>query len=56
MALLEHLVTTGRAWDFPHAWFVLSQALEKADEVERAKLALWKVVELEDGSALRAWG
>jgi tetratricopeptide (TPR) repeat protein len=55
LGLLEHLVTTARGWDYPHAWYILSQALEQADELERAKLALWKVVELEDTSALRGW-
>lgn len=55
LGLLEHLVTTSRGWDHPHAWYVFSQALEQADEIERAKMALWKVVELEDASALRGW-
>jgi hypothetical protein len=53
--LLEKLVVSQRGWDLPDAWFLLADALEKAGEVERAKCAFWRVVELEDGTGIRGW-
>ncbi|CCX13713.1 Similar to Putative cargo-transport protein ypp1; acc. no. O94441 [Pyronema omphalodes CBS 100304] len=55
LGLLEKLVVTPRGWDLPDAWFLLADALEKSGEVDRAKAALWKVVELEDGTGVRDW-
>ncbi|KAF8536811.1 hypothetical protein BDD12DRAFT_849459 [Trichophaea hybrida] len=55
LGLLEKLVVSPRGWDLPDAWFLLADALEKLGEVERAKCALWRVVELEDGTGVRGW-
>ncbi|KAA8894461.1 hypothetical protein FN846DRAFT_1000212 [Sphaerosporella brunnea] len=55
LGLLEKLVVSPRGWDLPDAWFLLADALEKAGEIERAKCALWRVVELEDGTGIRGW-
>ena len=55
LGLLEKLVDSPRGWDLPDAWFLLADALEKSGEVERAKCALWRVVELEDGTGVRGW-
>lgn len=56
IGLLEKLVTTGRGWDLAEGWFLLAQALLKAGEIERAKQALWRVVDLEDSNGVRRWG
>lgn len=56
LGLLEKLVATAHGWDIAEAWLLLSDALEKAGEVGRAKDALWRVVELEDGTGVRRWG
>jgi tetratricopeptide (TPR) repeat protein len=55
LGLLETLVVSPRGWDLADAWFLLADALEKVGEVERAKCALWRVVELEDGTGIRSW-
>jgi len=55
LGLLEKLVVSPRGWDLADGWFLLADALEKSGEVERAKAALWRVVELEDGTGVRGW-
>lgn len=55
LGLLEKLVVSPRGWDLADAWFLLADALEKSGEVERARYALWRVVELEDGTGVRGW-
>lgn len=55
LGLLEKLVVSPRGWDLVDGWFLLADALEKGGEVERAKAALWRVVELEDGTGVRGW-
>jgi hypothetical protein len=55
LGLLEKLVVSPQGWDLPDAWFLLADALEKSGEIERAKCALWRVVELEDGTGVRGW-
>ena len=54
--LLEKLVASPRGWELPDAWLLLADALERSGEVERARGAYWRVVELEDGTGVRAWG
>ncbi|KAL7274093.1 hypothetical protein RUND412_003014 [Rhizina undulata] len=55
LGLLVHLTNSGRGWDIPEAWFALATAYELSGELEKAKHALWKCVELEDSRGVRAW-
>ena len=54
--LLSALTKSGSGWDCSEAWYALAEAYEKGGQVEKAKEALWWVVELEDGRGVRAWG
>jgi len=54
--LLSALTKSGQGWDCSEAWFALARAYEESGEVERAKEALWWVVELEGGRPVRGWG
>ncbi|KAL8947584.1 MAG: hypothetical protein Q9222_006152 [Ikaeria aurantiellina] len=53
--LLSMLTKSGRGSDDSEAWFALSRAYEESGQVEKAKEALWWVVELENGRPLREW-
>ncbi|PVI07644.1 filamentation protein-like protein [Periconia macrospinosa] len=53
--LLSTLTKLGSGWDFSEAWYALSRAYEESGEIERAKKALWWVVELEDAHPIRDW-
>lgn len=53
--LLSALTKSGQGWDCSEAWFALARAYEESGQVEKAKEALWWVVELEDGRGLRGW-
>ncbi|TGZ84209.1 hypothetical protein EX30DRAFT_101258 [Ascodesmis nigricans] len=55
LGLLEKLVGSVKGWNCKDAWWLLATILEKTGEVERAKTALWKVVELEDTVGVRMW-
>lgn len=54
--LLSTLTKLGGGWDYSEAWYALARAYEESGEVEKAKQALWWVVELEDNHPLRNWG
>lgn len=54
--LLSALTKSGHGWDSSEAWMALARAYELGGQVERAKEALWWVVELEDGRGIREWG
>ena len=54
--LLSALTKSGSGWDCSEAWYALAEAYEKGGQVEKAKEALWWVVELEEGRGVRAWG
>ncbi|KAL8737605.1 MAG: hypothetical protein Q9181_001506 [Wetmoreana brouardii] len=47
--LLSMLTKSGRGWADSEAWFALARADEESGQVEKAKEALWWVVELEEG-------
>ncbi|KAI5205808.1 hypothetical protein E4T39_02789 [Aureobasidium subglaciale] len=53
--LLTSLTKTGEGWDDSEAWSLLARAHEASGQVERAREALWFLVELEDGRPLRPW-
>ncbi|KAL8825584.1 MAG: hypothetical protein Q9170_007740 [Blastenia crenularia] len=53
--LLSMLTKSGRGWDDSEAWSALARAYEQSGEIEKAKEALWWVVELEDSRPLRDW-
>lgn len=53
--LLSALTKTGKGWDCSEAWYALARAYEEGGQVEKAKEALWWVVELEDGRGVRGW-
>ncbi len=53
--LLSALTKSGLGWDCSEAWFALARAYEQSGEVEKAKEALWWVVELEEGRGVRGW-
>lgn len=55
-ALLSSLVRTYAGHALPEAWLVLARAYELSGQVEEAKGALWRVVELEDTRGVRGWG
>lgn len=54
--LLSALTKSGKGWDCGEAWYALARAYEESGQVEKAKEALWWVVELEEGRAVREWG
>lgn len=54
--LLSSLTKRGEGWDHSEAWDALARAYEEGGQVERAKEALWWVVELEEGRPVRGWG
>ena len=53
--LLSALTKSGQGWDCSEAWMALARAYELGGQVERAKEALWWVVELEEGRGVREW-
>lgn len=53
--LLSALTKSGQGWDSSAAWMALARAYELSGQVEKAKEALWWVVELEDSRGLRDW-
>ncbi|KAL8691113.1 MAG: hypothetical protein Q9218_003587 [Villophora microphyllina] len=53
--LLSMLTKSGRGWDDSEAWFALARTYEESGQLEKAKDALWWVVELEEGRPLREW-
>jgi len=53
--LLSALTKSGAGWDCSEAWFALARAYEESGQVEKAKEALWWVVELEEGRGVRGW-
>ncbi len=53
--LLSMLTKSGRGWDDSEAWFALSRVHEQSGQIDKAKEALWWVVELEDSKPLRDW-
>ena len=54
--LLSALTKRGDGWDHSEAWYALARAYEEGGQVERAKEALWWVVQLEEGRPVRGWG
>ena len=53
--LLSTLTKSGPGWDDSQAWFALARAYELSGQAEKAKKALWWVVELEEGMGVRTW-
>lgn len=53
--LLSSLTKSGLGWDDSDAWFALAKAYELSGQEEKAKEALWWVVELEEGRGIRSW-
>ena len=53
--LLSSLTKSGRGWDNSEAWFALAKVYEDGGQVEKAKEALWWVVELEEKRPVRGW-
>ncbi|KAL8796217.1 MAG: hypothetical protein Q9182_007405 [Xanthomendoza sp. 2 TL-2023] len=53
--LLSMLTKSGRGWDDSEAWFALARVYEASGQDEKAKEALWWVVELEEGRPVRDW-
>ncbi|KAK4043227.1 hypothetical protein C8A01DRAFT_32716 [Parachaetomium inaequale] len=51
--LLAGLTKLGSGWDCAEAWFALARAYEESGQVDKARDALWWVVELEDGRGVR---
>lgn len=54
--LLSFLTRSGQGWDCAEAWFALARAYELRGQVDKAKEALWWVVELEETRPVRGWG
>jgi predicted Zn-dependent protease len=54
--LLQSLTKSGEGWDDSEAWSLLARAHESSGQLDRAREALWFLVELEDGRPLRPWG
>lgn len=54
--LLSSLTRNGQGWDCAEAWFALARAYELRGQVDKAKEALWWVVELEETRPVRGWG
>lgn len=55
LGLLEKLVGSVNGWNSSEAWMLLSEVLENTGEIDRAKQALWKVIELEDATGVRGF-
>ncbi|KAL8756128.1 MAG: hypothetical protein Q9199_003156 [Rusavskia elegans] len=53
--LLSMLTKSGQGWDDSDAWFALARVYEESGQEEKAKEALWWVVELEEGRPVRHW-
>lgn len=53
--LLSMLTKSGRGWDDSEAWSALAKVYEQSGQIDKAKEALWWVVELEDSRPLREW-
>jgi hypothetical protein len=53
--LLSTLTKLGEGWDSSEVWFALARAYELSGQVDKAKDALWWVVELEDTRPIRGW-
>ncbi|KAH0287130.1 hypothetical protein M436DRAFT_80050 [Aureobasidium namibiae CBS 147.97] len=53
--LLQSLTKSGEGWDDSEAWSLLARAHEESGQLDRAREALWFLVELEDGRPLRPW-
>ena len=53
--LLSALTKSGQGWDYSEAWMALARAYELSGQVDKAKEALWWVVELEEGRGVREW-
>jgi len=53
--LLSTLTKLGEGWDSSEAWYMLARAYELSGQVDKAKDALWWVVELEDTRPIRSW-
>ena len=51
--LLATLTRLGSGWDHPEAWLTLARAHELSTQVDKAKQALWWVVELEENQPIR---
>ncbi len=54
--LLNTLTRLGGGWDSSEAWFTLARAHELSGQIDKAKKALWWVVELEENKPIRPWG
>ena len=53
--LLSTLTRLGTGWDNSEAWYTLARAHELSKQVDKAKQALWWVVELEENQPIRPW-
>lgn len=53
--LLTTLTRLGSGWDHSEAWYTLARAHELSKQIEKAKQALWWVVELEECRPVRPW-
>lgn len=53
--LLSALTKSGHGWDSSEAWMALARAYELSGQIDKAKEALWWVVELEEGRGIRPW-
>ncbi|KAL8967077.1 MAG: hypothetical protein Q9183_003081 [Haloplaca sp. 2 TL-2023] len=53
--LLSMLTKCGTGWDDSEAWSALARAYEESGQMEKAKEALWWVVELEESRPPRRW-
>ena len=53
--LLSMLTKCGTGWDDSEAWSALARAYEESGQLEKAKEALWWVVELEESRPPRHW-
>lgn len=53
--LLSNLTRLGSGWDNSEAWFTLARAHELSKQINKAKQALWWVVELEENEPMRPW-
>lgn len=53
--LLNTLTRLGSGWDNSEAWHTLARAHELSKQLEKAKQALWWVVELEENQPIRPW-
>lgn len=54
--LLSSLTRSGQGWDCAEAWFALARGYELRGQIDKAKEALWWVVELEETRPVRGWG